>query len=92
MQALSPGYRHGETEEIPVRLPCPVEALVILAVVGVVATLPYRAAIEPLSLREHLRQNPGHPAPQCGLDPLELEVLRLQANRVLETAQDVAFA
>lgn len=49
-------------------------------------------ALRLLSMREHLRQNPGHPAPRCGLEPLELEVLRLQSNRVLETAQDVALA
>ncbi len=49
-------------------------------------------ALRLLELREHLRQNPQRPAPQCGLETLELEVLRLQSKRPLETVQDVALA
>ena len=49
-------------------------------------------ALRLLELREHLRQNPQHPASRCGLEPLELEVLRLQSKRTLETVWEVALA
>jgi hypothetical protein len=49
-------------------------------------------AVRLVDLREHLRRDAERPAPQCGLEPLELEVLRLQSRRPLESAQDVALA
>jgi Transposase Tn5 dimerisation domain len=45
-----------------------------------------------LDLREHLRVAPAQPAEECGLETLELEVLRLQSSRVSDTVQDVALA
>jgi hypothetical protein len=49
-------------------------------------------ALRLLDLREHLRVAPAQPAAECGLETLELEVLRLQSSRVIETVQDVALA
>jgi hypothetical protein len=49
-------------------------------------------ALRLLDLREHLRVAPAQPAEECGLETLELEVLRLQSSRVIGTVQDVALA
>jgi Transposase DNA-binding/Transposase Tn5 dimerisation domain len=49
-------------------------------------------ALRLLNLREHLRVTPAQPAEECGLETLELEVLRLQSSRVIHTVQDVALA
>jgi hypothetical protein len=49
-------------------------------------------ALRLLDLREHLRVAPAQPAAECGLESLELEVLRLQSSRVIATVQDVALA
>ena len=49
-------------------------------------------ALRLLDLREHLRVAPDQPAEKSGLETLELEVLRLQSKRAIETVQDVALA
>ncbi len=49
-------------------------------------------ALRLLDLREHLRVAPAQPAQKCGLEALELQVLRLQSGRSIETVQDVALA
>jgi hypothetical protein len=49
-------------------------------------------ALRLLDLREHLRVAPAQPAEECGLETLELKVLRLQSKRDIKTVQDVALA
>lgn len=49
-------------------------------------------ALRLLDLREHLRVAPAQPAQKCRLKALELQVLRLQSGRSIETVQDVALA
>jgi len=49
-------------------------------------------ALRLLDLREHLRIGPAQPAAESGLEALELEVLRLQSGRGIETVQEVALA
>jgi Transposase Tn5 dimerisation domain len=49
-------------------------------------------ALRLLDLRERVRLTPMAAAEEAGLAPLELEVLRLQADHELTTVRDVALA